>query len=74
MGLKFGKFRLGLLAGGTGFVSRLGDDLLEFEAVDDGAVFEAVGLERGNLLFEVGEPLSALLLKLCIPPVIPAVE
>src|ERR1017187_1512362 len=47
--LKFSKFLLGFLAGGTGLVSRLGDDLLKFESVDDGAVFEAVGLERGDL-------------------------
>jgi hypothetical protein len=66
--LEFSEFGLGFLAGGTALViiSRLGDNLLKFEPVDDGAVFEAVGLERGDLLLQVGEPLSALLLELCI--------
>jgi hypothetical protein len=41
--------------------------------VDDGMMFEAILLQRGDLLLQVGQALSALLLELCIPPVIPAV-
>ena len=73
-GLEFSEFGLGFLAGSTGLVSRTRDDLLKLEAVDDGVMFEAVGLERGNLLFQVGQALGAFLLELRIPPVIPAVQ
>src|SRR5207249_930613 len=47
-GLKFSEFRLGLLAGGAGSVGGFGDDLLKFEPVDDGVVFEAVLLSAGQ--------------------------
>ena len=53
---------------------RLGDDLLELQPVDDGVVFEAVLLERGDLLLQVGQALGALLLELRVAPVIPAVQ
>src|SRR5438105_3226517 len=41
---------------------------------DDGVMFEAVLLQRGNLFLQVRQTLSALLLELGITPVIPAVQ
>jgi hypothetical protein len=73
-GLEFGKFGLGFLAGDAGLVSRLGDDLFEFEPVDDGVMFEAVLLQWGNLLLQVGQTLGSFLLELRIPPVAPAIQ
>jgi len=72
--LEFSKFCFSILAGGTGLVNRLGDDLLKCETVDNGVVFEAVPLQRGNLLLQVDQALDAFPLELLIPPLIPAVQ